>query len=268
MATHDIIEYARFRGLLDEEINFYPNQPLTDIDAALWLYRVHNIAYVDEMQRDDFETMHSRYPLLDEITVAVPISEAQLRSMIKDIKTQLRKEVHEVSYYSEDFHGLNTANGEIFDMNAITAAHRTLPFNTLVKVTNLDNGKSVTVRINDRGPYAHTEVRHMDLSLAAMEVIGKRSQGVLRNVTFERLGDVDLYKNNKETEDIIEVLETSSSSTSSEISSSSAPTTFETSSNSDAFILSEATIWKQLFAKSMLPRRNELIDYLKNLRRN
>jgi rare lipoprotein A len=57
------------------------------------------------------------------------------------------------SWYGPGFHGNATANGERYDQNAMTAAHRTLPFNTVVRVTNLDNSKSVVVRINDRGPY-------------------------------------------------------------------------------------------------------------------
>jgi rare lipoprotein A len=184
--------------------------------------------------------------------------------MIDNIEAQLKNEIHEASYYSEDFHGLNTANGEVFDMNAITAAHRTLPFNTLVKVTNHDNGKSVVVRINDRGPYAHTEVRHMDLSLAAMELIGKRSQGVLRNVSFERLGDADLYDPNaieaKEEEGVKEEEEEEEEvKLEEQVSSTSA-----TATTSATF--SETTIWKQLFAKSMLPRRGELLSILKTRR--
>ena len=57
------------------------------------------------------------------------------------------------SFYSEDFHGKLTANGEIFDMYGLTAAHKTLPLNTVCRVTNLDNNKSLILRINDRGPY-------------------------------------------------------------------------------------------------------------------
>jgi len=71
------------------------------------------------------------------------------------------------SWYGPGFHGKKTANGETFDMNALTAAHRTLPFNTLVKVVNVKNGLSVTVRINDRGPYAKNRV--IDLSKRAAE---------------------------------------------------------------------------------------------------
>ncbi len=71
------------------------------------------------------------------------------------------------SYYADKFHGRTTSNGEIFNMNALTAAHKTLPFNTKVIVTNLSNGKSVTVRINDRGPFI--KGREIDLSKAAAE---------------------------------------------------------------------------------------------------
>jgi hypothetical protein len=74
-------------------------------------------------------------------------------------------------------------------MNALTAAHRTFPYNTLVKVTNIANGKSVTVRINDRGPYV--EGRDMDLSVAAFTSIEDRSKGKFR-ATFQRMGDATL----------------------------------------------------------------------------
>jgi peptidoglycan lytic transglycosylase len=79
------------------------------------------------------------------------------------------------SYYADDFNGRRTANGEIFDMHQLTAAHRTLPFNTLVRVHNLDNGKMVTVRINDRGPFKDNRV--IDLSLAAAKRIGLIANG-------------------------------------------------------------------------------------------
>ncbi|WP_211245227.1 septal ring lytic transglycosylase RlpA family protein [Thermonema rossianum] len=69
------------------------------------------------------------------------------------------------SYYADKFNGRKTASGEIFDNSRMTAAHRTLPFGTYVKVTNLANGKSVVVRINDRGPYAHGRI--IDLTKAA-----------------------------------------------------------------------------------------------------
>jgi len=69
------------------------------------------------------------------------------------------------SYYGEYFHGQRTANGEFFDMNEMTAAHRTLPFGTIVRVTNFSNGLSVVVRINDRGPFRRRRI--IDLSYGA-----------------------------------------------------------------------------------------------------
>jgi rare lipoprotein A len=73
------------------------------------------------------------------------------------------------SYYAQDFHGKQTSNGEIFDMNSFTAAHRTFPFGTKVRVTNLENNKTVVVRVNDRGPFK--EGRMMDLSMGAAKEI-------------------------------------------------------------------------------------------------
>ena len=82
------------------------------------------------------------------------------------------------SYYGGSWHGKKTANGEIFNENSLTAAHKTLPFGTKVKVTNLDNGKSVVVRINDRGPYSKGRV--IDLSKVAFSKIASTSKGVTR----------------------------------------------------------------------------------------
>ena len=82
------------------------------------------------------------------------------------------------SYYGKAFHGRRTANGEHFNMNSMTAAHKTLPFGTKVKVTNRSNGKSVVVRINDRGPYVRGRV--IDLSRAAAARIGMLGSGTAR----------------------------------------------------------------------------------------
>ena len=79
------------------------------------------------------------------------------------------------SYYGRKFHGRRTANGERFDMGAMTAAHRTLPFGSLVRVTNPRTGDSVVVRINDRGPFARG--REIDVSRAAAEQIGLIRRG-------------------------------------------------------------------------------------------
>lgn len=82
------------------------------------------------------------------------------------------------SFYADDFHGRPTASGELFDMNAFTAAHKTLPFGTMLEVTNLSNGKRVTVRVNDRGPFVPN--REIDLSRGAAEKLDMISAGVAR----------------------------------------------------------------------------------------
>lgn len=88
-------------------------------------------------------------------------------------ETYLMIEEGVASYYADEFNGRQTSNGETYDMYQMTAAHQTLPFNSRVRVTNLNNGKSVEVRINDRGPFKDNRI--IDLSLAAakfLEMIG------------------------------------------------------------------------------------------------
>ncbi|WP_232513305.1 septal ring lytic transglycosylase RlpA family protein [Zobellella denitrificans] len=80
------------------------------------------------------------------------------------------------SFYGQPHHGRKTANGERFDKNALTAAHKTLPFGSLVRVTNLNNQRSVVVRINDRGPYARGRV--IDLSEQAARELNMLRAGV------------------------------------------------------------------------------------------
>ncbi len=79
------------------------------------------------------------------------------------------------SYYADDFHGKRTSSGETFDMYALTAAHRELPFNTIVRVTNLENNRTVQVRINDRGPFK--EGRVIDVSFKAALELGLIAKG-------------------------------------------------------------------------------------------
>jgi len=88
------------------------------------------------------------------------------------------------SYYGREHHGKKTANGEIFDMTKLTAAHRSLPFGTHVKVTNLSNQRSAIVRINDRGPYYQGRI--IDLSQAAAERLEMVKSGIM-NVKLEVL---------------------------------------------------------------------------------
>jgi len=82
----------------------------------------------------------------------------------------------EASYYAHDFHGRKTASGEQFDMHELTAAHRTLPMGTRVRVTNLDNGRDVVLRINDRGPFKRGRV--IDVSYEAAKRLDMIAAGI------------------------------------------------------------------------------------------
>jgi peptidoglycan lytic transglycosylase len=93
------------------------------------------------------------------------------------------------SWYGNPFNGRHSSNGEIYDMYKLTAAHRTLPFETMVLVTNLNNGKTITVRITDRGPFVDNRI--IDLSLAAAREIESVGPGVVP-VRLEVLGNVDV----------------------------------------------------------------------------
>ncbi|HUL06689.1 MAG TPA: septal ring lytic transglycosylase RlpA family protein [Candidatus Acidoferrum sp.] len=82
------------------------------------------------------------------------------------------------SWYGPNFHGLATANGETYDMNALSAAHRTLPMPSMVRVTNLDNGRQIALRINDRGPFVNNRI--IDVSRRAAQLLGFEQQGTAR----------------------------------------------------------------------------------------
>jgi rare lipoprotein A len=86
-------------------------------------------------------------------------------------------EIGIASYYAHDYHGRPTSSMEIFDMNQLTAAHRTLPFGTIVEVENLENLQRIKVRINDRGPFVGARI--LDLSLEAARQIGMVEAGVV-----------------------------------------------------------------------------------------
>ncbi|KGT48732.1 MULTISPECIES: septal ring lytic transglycosylase RlpA family protein [Acinetobacter] len=88
------------------------------------------------------------------------------------------------SWYGRQFHGRKTASGETFDMNAMTAAHRSLPLNCFIRVTNKNNGKSVVVKVNDRGPFHGNRV--LDLSYGAAKRLGITNSGTAK-VSIERV---------------------------------------------------------------------------------
>ena len=107
--------------------------------------------------------------LLDGCASSVRFSSARRGEAAGDNKESGTLEGY-ASFYADEFHGRKTANGETYDMNALTAAHRTLPFGTMVRVKNMSNSKLVVVRINDRGPFKDDRI--IDLSLAAAKQIG------------------------------------------------------------------------------------------------
>jgi rare lipoprotein A len=104
------------------------------------------------------------------------------------------KEVGKASWYGEKFYGKKTANGEIYDMYDITGAHRTLPLPSIVKVTNLENGKSIKVRINDRGPFKKNRI--IDLSKAAAKKLDFHKEGTTTvKVEFLKQETNEILKN-------------------------------------------------------------------------
>ena len=110
---------------------------------------------------------------------------AQVRPAVKTPASVAQVFIGEASWYGSRFHGRTTASGEPFDMNGMTAAHRSLPFGTRVRVINEESGQSVVVRVNDRGPFIGRRI--IDLSRAAAEKIGLRNKGV-GQVKVEVLG--------------------------------------------------------------------------------
>jgi rare lipoprotein A len=90
------------------------------------------------------------------------------------------------SWYGPGFHGRATANGEGYDQNGLTAAHRTLPMPSMVRVTNLENGRQIALKINDRGPFAHSRI--IDVSRRAAQLLGFEQQGTAR-VRVEIMAD-------------------------------------------------------------------------------
>lgn len=97
----------------------------------------------------------------------------------KSRKSPKPYQIGKASWYGKYFHGKTTASGEPYNMFDFTAAHRDLPLGTWVRVTNLRNGRSVVVRVNDRGPYAGNS-RVIDLSYSAAQILGFRTRGLVK----------------------------------------------------------------------------------------
>ena len=129
---------------------------------------------------------------IEELTKTVDVTvptEQKTKTQAKDIvnksKKSLQTKYGSASFYGPGFHGRKTASGEVFNQNALTAAHRTLPFGTKLRVTCTATGRSVVVKVNDRGPFAGRN-RVLDLSVGAAKAIGMIEKGVT-NVKYEVL---------------------------------------------------------------------------------
>jgi len=121
------------------------------------------------------------YPAIADVSSGnEEISQEKADLVIDSLHTQEPPgiEVMVTTYYSRRFHGRKTASGERYDQANLTCAHKYLPFNTLLQVTNPNNGKSVVVRVNDRGPFPRG--RHLDLSYAAAKELDMIRAGVIR----------------------------------------------------------------------------------------
>ena len=108
---------------------------------------------------------------------AAPLDAGSIQIMLKGLQPSEQRLDGLASWYGPYFHGRLTANGEIFDQDTLTAAHKSLPFNTVLQVRNLKNNRTVVVRINDRGPYIGK--RSLDLSRAAAQCLGSEIAGVI-----------------------------------------------------------------------------------------
>lgn len=119
--------------------------------------------------------------------VQVPVEEPSVIDKLNDVASNTVRRFSQTgvaSWYGRQFHGRKTASGETFDMNALTAAHRSLPLNCYIRVTNKNNGKSVVVKVNDRGPFHGNRV--VDLSYGAAKSLGITNAGTAR-VSIERV---------------------------------------------------------------------------------
>lgn len=115
------------------------------------------------------------------------------RKQIESIKSHPKTQIGIASYYGKKFHKKRTANGKIFNMYKVSAAHKSYPLGTKVRVTNLENGKSLKLIINDRGPFVSGRI--IDLSYKAAKKLGFVNQGTVKvRIDVLRLGDNKYYK--------------------------------------------------------------------------
>ena len=139
---------------------------------------------VADVQLDILEPTEHEDSKDETAAVAAVVKTEKAKSETTEKKTETDKvemynfQTGKASYYGQEFHGKLTANEEVFDMNGLTAAHRTLPFGAILKVTNLKNNKSVNVRVNDRGPFAAGKI--LDLSFGAAKQLDMAKDGIAK----------------------------------------------------------------------------------------
>lgn len=149
------------------------------------LLKLHTEGTEDSVsdKSSDKSTMHSEWAVitwseqLRQALGATPLDAGDIQIMLQGLQHSEQQLDGLASWYGPYFHGRLTANGETFDQNTLTAAHKSLPFDTLLQVRNLKNNQTVVVRINDRGPYIGK--RSLDLSKAAARCLGSEQTGVI-----------------------------------------------------------------------------------------
>ena len=172
----DTINLAEIVKILLEANNIEPitemnRRPYADVPTEAW-YAPY-FAYADSIHLLEEDENYNVFP-------AMPVTRGLMAQLIYQLAMKPEGyQEGEASYYGEKFHGKGTASGEVFDASKFTAAHRTLPFGTWLRVRNLTNGKETYVRVNDRGPYAGGDNRIIDLSKAAFESIASLSSGLI-----------------------------------------------------------------------------------------
>ena len=120
-------------------------------------------------------------------------SDGMTRKEIESIQNHPHVQIGISSYYGKEFHKKRTASGQIFDMHKISAAHKTLPLGTKIRVTNLKNGRSLTMTITDRGPFVKGRI--LDVSYKAAKKLGFVNQGTTKvRIDVLRLGNNKYYK--------------------------------------------------------------------------
>lgn len=126
-------------------------------------------------------------------------------SLILSAQSAFTKQEVMISWYGEPFHGRPTSSGEIFNMNALTAAHKTLPFGTMLEITNIANGKRVIVRVNDRGPFV--DDRELDVSRAAAQQLDMLEAGLAQvNIIEIASSTTVIASNSTPAESVVEPL--------------------------------------------------------------